>query len=49
MPSPNLLYFNLGLPELIILLACCGFPVIAGATGAILFFLLRQSNSKEEE
>lgn len=48
MPDP-ILSFSLGVQEMLILLGCCGFPVIAGATGAILFFVLRQSKSKEEE
>jgi hypothetical protein len=48
--GPIPLFFNLGAQEALILLGCCGFPVVVGATGAILAFVfLRQSKSKEEE
>jgi hypothetical protein len=50
MSDPILLIFNLGPEEFLILLGCCGFPVVAGAIGAVLtVFLLRPSKSREEE
>jgi hypothetical protein len=45
-----LLFFNLGPQEILILLGCCGFPVIGGVVGVIVaFFLLRGSKPKGEE